>query len=113
MKQARKLTDLYSSNYLFEILSGKQIKLIHVVSDFFSNQFSWITAEPHFKKTQKNTITLLFNHQLPGQNIIWVRFVSLIFICRSYKHTNITKKFIEIPPCAKKVIFVNEFVILY
>lgn len=52
MKQARKLTDLYSSNYLLEVLRGKQIKLIHVVSDFFSNQFSWITAESHF---QKNT----------------------------------------------------------
>ena len=26
--------------------------------------------------------------------------------------TNITKKFIEIPPCAKKVIFSTEFVLL-
>ena len=56
MKQARKLTDLYSSNYLLEVLRGKQIKLIHVVSDFFSNQFSWITAEPHFKKHTYSTL---------------------------------------------------------
>jgi len=35
MKQTRKLTDLYSSNYLLEVLRGKKIELIHIASDFF------------------------------------------------------------------------------
>ena len=69
------------------------------------DQCEWLSYKSH----QFENKLSCNNRQLPRQNGIWMKLwlkVSII-ICRYA-----TRFFLEIPPCAHHVIFINEFVLL-